>query len=65
MRDYVNATIITFDDLAQASGKPSQQSLQRMLGPRDNPTAESLFDVIKVLQDVEHVHLWVKVAKVA
>ena len=63
LRDYVNATI-TFDGLAQASGKPSK-SLQRMLGARGNPTAESLFGIIKVLQDVEHVHLQVKVAKVA
>ncbi len=37
LRDYVNTTI-TFDGLAQASGKPSK-SLQRMLGPRGNPTA--------------------------
>ena len=36
-----------------------------MLGARGNPTAESLFGIIKVLQDVEHVHLQVKVAKVA
>ena len=41
LRDYVNATL-TFDGLAKETGKPNK-SLQRMLGPRGNPTAESLF----------------------
>jgi DNA-binding phage protein len=41
LRDYVNATI-TFDGLAKITGIPST-SLQRMLGPSGNPTAESLF----------------------
>lgn len=36
-----------------------------MLGARGNPTAESLFGVIKVLQEVEQVHLQVKAARVA
>jgi hypothetical protein len=48
-RDYVNASI-TFDGLAKQTGIPSK-SLQRMLGPRGNPTAESLFAVIQVLHD--------------
>ena len=63
LRDYVNATL-TFEGLAKETGKPSK-SLQRMLGARGNPTAESLFGVIKVLQKVEHVQLQVKVARVA
>jgi DNA-binding phage protein len=58
LRDYVNATI-TFDGLAKATSKPSK-SLQRMLGPRGNPTAESLFAIIKALQDAEHIRLDVK-----
>lgn len=53
LRDYVNATI-TFDSLAKETGKPSK-SLQRMLGPRGNPTAESLFAIIKVLQESAHI----------
>lgn len=53
LRDYVNATI-TFDGLAKETGKPSK-SLQRMLGPRGNPTAESLFAIIKVLQESAHI----------
>jgi DNA-binding phage protein len=58
LRDYVNASI-TFDGLAKQTGIPSK-SLQRMLGPRGNPTAESLFSIIKVLQDAERITLAVK-----
>lgn len=61
LRDYVNATI-TFEQLANETGIPTK-SLQRMLGPRGNPTAENLFTVIKALQDYEHITLAVKTAK--
>jgi DNA-binding phage protein len=61
LRDYVNATI-TFDGLAKKTGTPSK-SLQRMLGPSGNPTAESLFGVIKALQVSEHIRLAVKSTK--
>jgi len=63
LRDYINATI-TFDRLAAALGKPSK-SLQRMLGPRGNPTAENIFALIKALQQTERVHLRVNAAKKA
>ena len=58
LRDYVNATI-TFDGLAKKTGLPGK-SLQRMLGPSGNPTAESLFGIIKALQASEHIRLAVK-----
>ena len=58
LRDYVNATI-TFDGLAKKTGLPGK-SLQRMLGLSGNPTAESLFGVIKALQASEHIRLAVK-----
>ena len=58
LRDYVNATI-TFDGLAKKTGLPSK-SLHRMLGPRGNPTAESLLGVIKALQASERIRLTVK-----
>lgn len=61
LRDFVNATV-TFEGLARQTGKPSK-SLQRMLGPRGNPTAESLFRIIKVLQETEHIQLAVKTTK--
>jgi DNA-binding phage protein len=55
LRDYVNASI-TFDGLAKATRLPTK-SLQRMLGPRGNPTAASLFTIIKVLQGSERIRL--------
>jgi DNA-binding phage protein len=63
LRDYVNATI-TFEGLANELGKPSK-SLHRMLGPSGNPTAESIFGILKVLQDSEHVQLQVKASRKA
>jgi DNA-binding phage protein len=59
LRDYINATIITFNGLAKKTGLPSK-SLHRMLGPRGNPTAESLFGIIKSLQASERIRLAVK-----
>lgn len=58
LRDYVNATI-TFDGLAKETRIPTK-SMQRMLGPRGNPTAERLLAIIKALQDAEHIRLSVK-----
>jgi DNA-binding phage protein len=58
LRDYINATI-SFERLARAL-KKSSKSLHRMLGPRGNPTAESLFGIIKALQTHERVQLQVK-----
>ncbi len=58
LRDYVNASI-TFDGLAKATRLPAK-SLQRMLGPRGNPTADSLFTIIKALQQKERITLAVK-----
>ena len=63
LRDYINATI-TFDRLAAEMDKPSK-SLQRMLGPRGNPTAENIFALIQALQRTERVHLRVNAAKKA
>ena len=53
LRDYVNATI-TFERLANETDLPVE-SLQRMLGSKGNPTAESLFAVIKSLQGAERI----------
>lgn len=58
LRDYINATI-TFEGLAKELGKPSK-SIHRMLGPRGNPRAESIFGIIKILQAYEDVQLQVK-----
>lgn len=58
LRDYINATI-TFERLADRLGKPSK-SLQRMLGPKGNPTAANIFAMLAVLQEAEHVRLQVR-----
>lgn len=63
LRDYVNATL-TFERLAQETGIPVK-SLQRMLGPKGNPTAGNLFAVIKALQDAERITLAVKPSRYA
>jgi len=63
LRDYIHATI-SFERLARAL-KKSSKSLHRMLGPRGNPTAESLIGIIKVLQAHERVQLHVKSHKSA
>ncbi len=63
LRDYVNATV-TFDGLAKATRIPTK-SLQRMLGPHGNPTAESLFAIIKVLQESERIRLAVTTKRAA
>jgi len=63
LRDYVNASI-TFDGLAKATRIPTK-SLQRMLGPRGNPTAVSLFAIIKVLQGAERIRFSVTTKRAA
>ncbi len=63
LRDYIKATT-SFDEVAGAVGK-SDKSIQRMLGPRGNPTAENIFAIIKVLQEFEAVALKVKATRQA
>ena len=55
LRDYINATI-GFEELAARTEKPAK-SLMRMFGPKGNPNARNLFDVIGCLQENEGVHL--------
>ncbi len=61
LRDYINATI-TFEGLADKVGKPPK-SLHRMLGPRGNPRAENILQIIKALQYHEHIKLKVKASR--
>src|SRR4030066_1646855 len=63
LRDYINATI-TFEKLAKKRGK-SSKSIHRMLGPRGNPRAENILEIIKILQGHEKVKLQVKANKQA
>lgn len=63
LRDYVNATI-TFQQLARKL-KKSDKSVHRMLGPRGNPRADNIIEIIKILQAHERVQLRVEAHKAA
>jgi DNA-binding phage protein len=58
LRLYINATI-GFEKLAAATDTPAK-SLMRMFGPKGNPTAAKLSEVIRVLQKKTRVHLEVR-----
>jgi hypothetical protein len=48
LRDYINATV-GFEKLGILTHKPAK-SLMRMFGPKGNPRARNLFEVISHLQ---------------
>ena len=54
LRDYINATI-GFEQLGNLTCKPPK-SLMRMLGPKGNPQAKNLFEIIGQLQKSEGIH---------
>jgi hypothetical protein len=58
LRDYINATI-GFERLSELMQKPAK-SLMRMLGPKGNPHARNLFEVIAQLQKSEGVRFAVE-----
>ena len=60
LRDFINATI-GFEELATFIQMPSK-SLHRMLGPRGNPNASSLFTILRALQQRVGVKLSVRAA---
>ena len=53
LRDFINATV----GFAKLSGVThrSAKSLMRMLGPRGNPQARNLFEIVAYLQQAEGV----------
>jgi len=55
LRDYIKATV-GFEKLGKATGAPPK-SLIRMFGPRGNPQAKNLFNVIGYLQKRAGVRL--------
>jgi hypothetical protein len=61
LRDYINATI-GFDELSDRTHTPSK-SLMRMLGPKGNPQARNLFEVIAQLQRAEGLHFELSVKR--
>jgi len=63
LRDYINATI-TFQKLAKKL-KKTDKSVHRMLGPRGNPRADNILEIIKILQANERIRLRVEAHKAA
>ncbi len=61
LRDYINATI-GFEELGDLTDK-SPKSLMRMFGPKGNPQARNLFEIIGYLQEREGVRLEVRAAR--
>ena len=61
LRDFINATI-GFDELAGLTDK-SPKSLMRMFGPRGNPQARNLFEIIGFLQKREGLHFKVQAVR--
>ena len=61
LRDYINATI-GFSQLSRLTNK-KDTSLMRMLGPKGNPAARNLFEIIAQLQKQEGVRLKVAAAR--
>ena len=63
LRDYVNGTM-GFERLGELTRIPAK-SLMRMLGPKGNPQARNLFDVIGHLQRAEGVRIRVSLKNTA
>lgn len=61
LRDFINATIgfTTLSDVTHRSAK----SLMRMLGPRGNPQARNLFEIVAYLQHAEGVRFELRPAR--
>jgi DNA-binding phage protein len=58
LRDFVNATT-GFTKLADATGIPPK-SLMRMLGPKGNPRADNLFEIVGFLQQHERMRFQIR-----
>jgi hypothetical protein len=61
LRDYINATI-GFEKLSILTRKPAK-SLMRMFGPKGNPRARNLFEVIGQLQKNGGLRLGLRAAR--
>ncbi|MGB2652406.1 MAG: hypothetical protein WBA09_00055 [Candidatus Acidiferrum sp.] len=61
LRDYINATV-GFPKLAEAT-KIHVKTIHQMFGPKGNPTASRLFEIIAYLQKAEGVRFEVRPAR--
>ena len=60
LRDFINATV-GFAKLSDVTNR-SAKSLMRMLGPRGNPQARNLFQIVAYLQHAEGVRFEIRFA---
>jgi hypothetical protein len=58
LRDFINSTV-GFRKLSDVTHRPAK-SLMRMLGPRGNPQARNLFEIVAYLQRAEGVRFEVR-----
>ena len=63
LRDFINATV-GFTKLSDVTHR-SAKSLMRMLGPRGNPQARNLFEIVAYLQQAEGLRFEVRSARAA
>lgn len=63
LRDYINATV-GFPKLA-ARTKIHVKTLHQMFGPKGNPTAKNLFEIVACLQRAEGVRFEVRSTRAA
>ncbi len=63
LRDFINATV-GFTKLSDFTHR-SAKSLMRMLGPKGNPQARNLFEIVAYLQRAEGVRFEVRSTRVA
>lgn len=61
LRDYINATV-GFPKLA-AHTKLHVKTLHQMFGPKGNPTANNLFEIVAYLQQAEGVRFELRAAR--
>lgn len=63
LRDYINATV-GFPKLA-AHTKTHVKTLHQMFGPKGNPTARNLFEIVAYLQQAEGVRFKIRSTRAA
>ena len=61
LRDYINATV-GFPKLAKDTGL-HVKAVHQMFGPKGNPTASNLFEIVAYLQRQEGVRLQVRTSR--
>ena len=63
LRDFINATV-GFPKVAEQTGLHAK-TLHQMFGPKGNPTASNLFEIVAYLQRVEGVRFQIRATRAA